>query len=85
MRLTTLHLDDLRKVRDRQVWLTSAGFEFTGDGVPLSQMSPLRNARLDELWVGDFIDADIRGVNEPAVLELTGKGEKALADAEKAA
>ncbi|WP_433730861.1 hypothetical protein ACQP2Y_21200 [Actinoplanes sp. CA-051413] len=73
MRLSSFHFKDLRAVGRGELFLSSAGFEF--DDLPVDGVA---RDRLDQLWMEDYIDADIRGRDAPAVLELTDKGRQAL-------
>jgi hypothetical protein len=78
VRLTSYQIADLRAAAAGQILLTSAGFEFDG-----ALVESTTRERLDRLWMDDYLDADIKGVEEPALVVLTSKGEQELARAEQ--
>ena len=77
-RLNHFHRLDLQAASEGRITLTSSGF--LDDDSPVDE--PTRE-RLDWLWMGDYLDADVRGVDKPAVVELTDKGRSELARAEQ--
>ena len=77
-RLNHFHRLDHQAAAEGRITLTSSGF--LGDDSPVDE--PTRE-RLDWLWMDDYLDADVRGVDEPAVVELTDKGRSELARAEQ--
>lgn len=80
LRLTSYQMADLQAARRGDIMLTSRGFEFDGNPVDDSTRE-----RLDHLWMDDYLDADIRNPDQPAVVELTDKGARALTHAEREA
>lgn len=73
--LTHFELLDLRAAEAGRIVLTSTGFE-DRDGDPVDEATM---ARLNQLWMDDYLDADVRGPHESAAVELTEKGRQALA------